>query len=113
MLVTSIFRHCTSPPGQPCFASANFPDRNDALVVLLGRGSVVRSSVLTLEANGLVDEQVASDRVAGSEDREANDNTWTNVSFFNAVEITEVHDQPRGINSAGILRSRRRRCETV
>lgn len=102
-----------SPPGQSCFASANFPVRNDALVVLFGSGSVIRSSVLALEADGLVDEQVTSDRVAGSEDREANNNTWTYVSLCNAATTTEVHDEPRGINSAGILRSRRRRCETV
>lgn len=102
-----------SLPGQPCFASAKFPDRNDALVVLLGRCSVIRSSVLALEADGLVDEQVASDRVAGSEDGEANDNTWTYVSLCNSAAMTNAHDEPRGINSAGILRSRRRRCETV
>lgn len=100
-----------SLPGRPCFAPANYPDRNDALVVLLGSG--VRSSVLALEADGLVDEQVASDRVAGSEDGEANDNTWTYVSLCNAASTTNDHDEPRGINSAGILRSRRRRCETV
>lgn len=64
-----------SLPGPPCFALANFPDRNDALVVLSRSGSVIRSSVLALEADGLVDEQVASDRVAGSDDSEANDNT--------------------------------------
>lgn len=100
-----------SLPGQPCFAPADFPDRKDALVVLLGSG--IRGSVLALEADGLVDEQVASDRVAGSEDGEANDNTWTYVSLCNAASTTNDHDEPRGINSAGILRSRRRRCETV
>lgn len=88
-----------------------FPDRNDALVVLLGSG--IRSSVLALEANGLVDEQVTCDRIAGSEDSEANDNTWTCVSLCNAPATSNTHDEPRGINSAGILRSRRRRCETV
>lgn len=50
-------------------------------MVLLG--SVIRSSVLALEANGLVDEQVTCDRVAGSEDSEANDNTWYYVSLCN------------------------------
>jgi hypothetical protein len=76
-------------------------------------GSAVRSSVLALEADRLVDEQVTCDRVAGSEDSEANDNTWRFVSPCNAAETINVHDEPRGINSAGILRSRRRRCETV
>jgi hypothetical protein len=44
-------------------------------------GSIVRSSVLTLEADGLVDEQVTCDRVAGSEHGEANDNAWMDVSL--------------------------------
>lgn len=80
-------------------------------MVLLG--SLIRGSVLALEADGLVDEQVAGDRVAGGEDSEANDNTWTYVSLCDAAATTNNHDEPRGINSAGILRSRRRRCETV
>lgn len=53
-------------------------------------GSVVRSSVLALETDGLVDEQVTCDRVAGSEDSEANDNTEGNQLSGDLAESSKA-----------------------
>lgn len=54
------------------------PDPNHSyppLVVLLLVGMGIRSAVLSLEADGLVDDQMAGARVDGSADGESNDDT--------------------------------------
>lgn len=82
------------------------------MISTVGGGSV-RSTVLTLEADGLVGEEMADARVAGSKDGETNDDTCVHVSFRVLPYGIVFCNAPRGHNSAGMFLSRRRRWETV
>lgn len=101
-----------SLPGLPWLASTDFPVRHDALVVLLGSG--IGSSVLALETDGLVDEQMTCDRVASGDDSEANDNTCICVSLCNAAAIIVFmtnREESTQRGSCGVVGGVARRCE--
>lgn len=75
-----------------------------------------RRAILPLEADGLVDDQVAADRVDGGGNGERNDNTYR-LSKHDAVDYYVLDriaaGSPRGISSGGICLRRLRRCDTV
>lgn len=84
--------HSASSAPDVLFLGTHFSN----LVMPLGSimGSAVRSSVLTLEADRLVDKKVAHARVAGGKHGETNDDTCMNVSpraFL--IAISQMTDQ--------------------
>lgn len=80
------------------------------LIAVVGSGSDLCSAVLALEADGLVGDEMARARVGGSADSEANDDTCCiSCQFLDETNQDLSVHEPRGNNSAGISRNRRRR----
>ncbi|KAL1838327.1 hypothetical protein VTJ49DRAFT_2788 [Mycothermus thermophilus] len=93
-------------------------------------GSILGGTVLPLEADVLVDNQVARARVDGGRDGKGDDDGWFAGTSTTSMSMTYVDEQciavlpvyrgaggsysPRGYNSGGTdLMRARRRCETV
>lgn len=81
--------------------------------MLLG-SSTVGCAVLSVEAQGLVNPDLARDGVSGSNNGKRDNDTYINNQLTGLEpQLETCICSPRGINSAGILRSLRRRWETV
>lgn len=86
---TSINSKCTI---FPAFRGRAFFLPHQISVVLPGSGGGggIRSAVLALKTDGLVDEQVSCDRVASSRNGEGNDNTFALVSLCNPKYVLPI-----------------------